>query len=238
MPTMNFPEMVESAHFRRAGQFHDVDAPAVGRPLSFSRSPLDPVQSPLPIKPAPRLGEHAADPPAADPPAVAPSVGARSNGALSNGAMPHMPLEGIRVLDFCWVAAGPFGTRILANFGAEVIKVESGLRIDPLRNQPFHDGRYHPDLPDLFNDANTGKKSLTLDLTTERGKELIWELVPKVDVVSNNFSAARSPAWASPTRSCARPTRGSSCCICPASAATAPGRRSARSATCSWPPRG
>ena len=53
MPTMNFPEMVESAHFRRAGQFRDVDAPAVGRPLSFSRSPLDPVQSPLPIAPAP-----------------------------------------------------------------------------------------------------------------------------------------------------------------------------------------
>ena len=189
MPTMNFPEMVESAHFRRAGQFHDVDAPAVGRPLSFSRSPLDPVQSPLPIKPAPQLGQHAADPPAAPAPAVAPPGGTRSNGAHVNGAMPHMPLEGIRVLDFCWVAAGPFGTRILANFGAEVIKVESGLRIDPLRNQPFHDGRYHPDLPDLFNDANTGKKSLTLDLTTERGKELIWELVPKVDVVSNNFSA-------------------------------------------------
>ncbi len=189
MPTMNFPEMVESAHFRRAGQFHDVDAPAVGRPLSFSRSPLDAVQSPLPIKPAPRLGEHAADPPAADPPVAAPPGGTQSNGAHANGTMPHMPLEGIRVLDFCWVAAGPFGTRILANFGAEVIKVESGLRIDPLRNQPFHDGRYHPDLPDLFNDANTGKKSLTLDLTTERGKELIWELVPKVDVVSNNFSA-------------------------------------------------
>ena len=179
MPTMDFPQMVESAHFRRTGQFHDVDAPAVGRPLSFSRSPLDPVQSPLPIRPAPRLGERAADPPAAPAP---------SGGAHPNGAMPRMPLEGIRVLDFCWVAAGPLGTRILANFGAEVIKVESGMRIDPVRNQPVG-GQYHPDLPDLFNDANTGKKSLTLDLTTERGKELIWELVPKVDVVSNNFSA-------------------------------------------------
>ena len=179
MPTMDFPQMVESAHFRRTGQFHDVEAPAVGRPLSYSRSPLDPVQSPLPIRPAPRLGERAADPPAAPAP----------DGAHPNGAMPRMPLEGIRVLDFCWVAAGPLGTRILANFGAEVIKVESGMRIDPVRNQPVGGGQYHPDLPDLFNDANTGKKSLTLDLTTERGKELIWELVPKVDVVSNNFSA-------------------------------------------------
>ena len=178
MPTMDFPEMVESEHFRSAGQFHDVEAPAVGRPLNFSRSPLDPVQSPLPIRPAPRLGQHAADPPAAPAP----------DGAHPNGAMPRMPLEGIRVLDFCWVAAGPLGTRILANFGAEVIKVESGMRIDPVRNQPVG-GAYHPDLPDLFNDANTGKKSLTLDLTTERGKELIWELVPKVDVVSNNFAA-------------------------------------------------
>ena len=182
MPTMNFPEMLESAHFKQAGQFHDVDAPMLGRTLSYSRSPVDPVQSPLPIRPAPQLDAHDLAPPAAVP-------ASPSNGVATPALPPEMPLSGIRVLDFCWVAAGPFGTRILANFGAEVLKVESVSRIDPLRNQPLPGNRFHQDLPDLFNDANTGKRSVTIDLTTERGKELIRGLVAKVDIVSNNFSA-------------------------------------------------
>lgn len=181
MPTMNFPEMLESAHFKQAGQFHDVDAPMLARTLSYSRSPVDPVQSPLPIRPAPQLDAH-------DTAAAAPVAPGQTNGAAT-AHPPEMPLSGIRVLDFSWVAAGPFGTRILANFGAEVLKVESASRIDSLRNQPLPGNRFHQDLPDLFNDANTGKRSVTIDLTTERGKELIRELVAKVDIVANNFSA-------------------------------------------------
>ena len=181
MPTLNFPEMLESEHFRAAGQFRDVEAPALSRGLSFSRSPVDPVQPPVPISPAPSLGQHTADDlPAPRPPSGSPAP---------NGTMPTMPLAGIRVLDFCWVAAGPLGTRILANFGAEVIKVESSVRIDSLRNQPLPGGRFHVDLPDLFNDANPGKKSLTLDLTDDRGKDLIRRLVAEADVVTDNYSA-------------------------------------------------
>ncbi len=99
-----------------------------------------------------------------------------------------MPLAGIRVLDLTRVAAGPLTTRLMANFGAEVIKVESsGDRMDPVRVQPVK-GEFHVDLPDLFNDVNTGKKSVAIDLASERGKNLLRELVAHCDVMVNNFS--------------------------------------------------
>ena len=178
MPTLRFSEFAENEHYQSAGQFSQVDTPAVGKSLSYSRSPLDPVQSPLELRPAPRLGAHDREPP-------------RSPAAWENDDVtdfPDMPLAGIRVLDLTWVAAGPLTTRLMANFGAEVIKVESsGDRMDPLRVQPIK-GEFHFDLPDLFNEVNTGKKSVTIDLANERGKELLRELVAHCDVLTNNYS--------------------------------------------------
>ena len=99
------------------------------------------------------------------------------------------PLKGIRVVDFCWVLAGPFGTRILANFGAEVIKIETKTRHGMGRDGTRPDGKPGPNVNPLFNDANTGKLSLTLNLRTEEGKDLIRRLVSKSDIVTNNFRA-------------------------------------------------
>jgi crotonobetainyl-CoA:carnitine CoA-transferase CaiB-like acyl-CoA transferase len=181
MPTLRFSEFAENEHYQTAGQFSDIDTPAVGTSLSYSRSALDPVQSPLPMRPAPSLGEQqtlSSLPPQAGGDAV--------SGEASE--FPEMPLAGIRVLDLTWVAAGPLTTRLMANFGAEVIKVESsGERMDPLRVQPVK-GEYNFDLPDLYNEANTGKKSLTLNLADERGKAVLRELVAECDVMVNNYS--------------------------------------------------
>ena len=178
MPTYSFDEFADSEHYQQAQQFRDIHNAQLGHALSYSRSPLDPVQSPLPIAPASTLGSAKPAPPAADDPRPS-----------SPQQMPLQPLAGIRVIDLCWVLAGPLGSRILANFGAEVIKVESTARIDPLRNQPLPGGRFDVDLPDLFNDANTNKKSVTIDLSTERGKELLRDLAATADVVLNNYSA-------------------------------------------------
>ena len=181
MPTMDFAEMVESEHFRGEDQFRDVDAPLLGRSLSYSRSPVDPVQAPISIAPAPPLGERASE--------DVPRAAASDAAPPAHEAMPQMPLAGIRVVDLTWVLAGPLGTRMLANFGAEVIKVESSARPDALSNQPLPDGGFDANLGDQFNSANGGKKSLTLDLTEERGRDLVRELIAKSDVVVNNYSA-------------------------------------------------
>ena len=182
MPTLRFSEFAENEHYQTAGQFSEIDTAAVGKGLSYSRSPLDPVQSPLPMRPAPKLGEHNGEP-ESEP---EPEQGER--GADDAGEFPAMPLSGIRVLDLTWVAAGPLTTRLMANFGADVIKVESsGERMDPLRVQPVR-GEFNFDLPDLYNEANTGKRSLTLNLADERGKAVLRELVAECDVMVNNYS--------------------------------------------------
>ena len=101
----------------------------------------------------------------------------------------HAPLDGIRVADFCWVLAGPFGTRVLANFGAEVVKIESNAHRGTQRRGKRPDGEPGPNVDPLFNDANTGKLSVTLNLRTEEGKEIAKKLIAKSDVVTNNFRA-------------------------------------------------
>lgn len=96
-------------------------------------------------------------------------------------------LAGVRVVDFCWVLAGPIGTRILASFGADVIRVESSARPDGIRQQPGPGGRMDGELSGLFHDANPGKRSVTLDLREPRGRELALRLCEHADVVTENF---------------------------------------------------
>lgn len=97
------------------------------------------------------------------------------------------PLEGIRVLDFTAVIAGPYCTRLLADLGAEVVKVESpdGDHMrgrEPLRHAP--DGTAHSA---YFGGLNSGKESIVLDLKTPEHKKLALDLATKADVVVENF---------------------------------------------------
>ena len=94
-------------------------------------------------------------------------------------------LEGIKVLDFTRALAGPFCTMQLAELGAEVIKIEIPEGGDLMRgNPPQTEGGENY----MFIIANRGKKSITLNLSFERGREICKELVKKVDIVVENFS--------------------------------------------------
>lgn len=130
----------------------------------------------------PRPGEHQHLVPAAESPAPAP--------APTTG---RLPLEGVRVLDLTWVLAGPYCTRILADHGADVVKVESRGRPDPTRFAPFmHLSRGPHDDPDTsgyFNDVNRNKRSITLDTRSPEGLEVLADLLAHSDVVVENFSS-------------------------------------------------
>ena len=94
------------------------------------------------------------------------------------------PLEGIRVIDLTQVLFGPFATMLLSDLGAEVIKIERPEVGDIARgNGPVVRG-----LSTYFLSLNRGKKSVTLDLTTERGKEVFFKLVEKADMLVENFT--------------------------------------------------
>ena len=94
------------------------------------------------------------------------------------------PLEAIRVLDLTRVLSGPYCTMLLGDLGAEVIKVERPGEGDDTRAfaPPFQG-----DQAAYFLSINRNKKSLTLDMKSERGKEILWRLVDSSDVLVENF---------------------------------------------------
>ncbi len=101
--------------------------------------------------------------------------------------MGDLPLEGYRVIDFGWAAAAPRATCVLADMGAEVIKVETRKRPDPVRFGPDNLAR-DPEMDPLFHSINRNKLGILLDLTTPAGMDLIKKLIRKSDVVVENFS--------------------------------------------------
>jgi len=101
------------------------------------------------------------------------------------------PLEGIRILDLSTVIAAPFGATLLADFGADVIKVEMPNVGDPLRNLgPYYEGEGL-----RWPGIARNKKSLTLDLRQEEGKEILRELVKKSDMIIENFRTGTLEKW-------------------------------------------
>jgi len=101
--------------------------------------------------------------------------------------MSNFPLEGYRVIDFGWAAAAPRATCLLADMGAEVIKVETQKRPDPVRFGPDNLER-NPEMDPLFHSINRNKLSILLDLTYSESIEFIKRLVRISDVVVDNFS--------------------------------------------------
>jgi len=93
------------------------------------------------------------------------------------------PLEGIRVVDFSTLVAGPWATRLLADCGADVIKLEAAGEGDVLRHSsPFPGG-----ISRTFAHFNCGKRCIALDLKTKPGAELARRLIGRADVVVENF---------------------------------------------------
>lgn len=104
--------------------------------------------------------------------------------------MMKQPLEGIRVLELAMYHAGPGGSAILGDLGAEVIKIEQPELGEPLRSLK-RVGRVRMELKDgisLWNEAaNRNKMSITIDLNKEKGKEIAYRLVSKSDVFLTSF---------------------------------------------------
>ena len=104
-------------------------------------------------------------------------------------------LSGLRVIDFSWIVAGPQNTRILADFGAEVIKIENEASLDYARHiaSPFANGS--PNKSPLHSTLNRNKKSITLNVMHPEGMEYLKELISISDVIVENFSAKVLEKW-------------------------------------------
>ena len=136
-------------------------------------------------QPAPRLGEHT-DLYRRN------SIPGRESGAVTarNAISAQSPFEGLRVLDMTSFWAGPSCTHMLALLGAEVIHVESTARPDGTRliaGVPVTEEQWWERSP-IFSGLNTNKKSVTLDIRSERGVELLRELIKTCDVIVENYT--------------------------------------------------
>jgi benzylsuccinate CoA-transferase BbsF subunit len=105
--------------------------------------------------------------------------------------MKRLPLEDIKILDFTWMLAGPHGTRMLADLGAQVIKIESKSKIDGTRRIVLREGNSDPtdEGGGEYQELNYNKIGLSLNLKSPKGKEILGKLVKVCDVVTANFDA-------------------------------------------------
>jgi crotonobetainyl-CoA:carnitine CoA-transferase CaiB-like acyl-CoA transferase len=98
------------------------------------------------------------------------------------------PLDGVRVIDFTRVLAGPFGTQILGDLGAEVIKIENPQGGDDTRGlwpEPGYGGE-----TSFFMSLNRSKQSVAIDLKSEAGREVVFDLLATADVLVENFAGS------------------------------------------------
>jgi crotonobetainyl-CoA:carnitine CoA-transferase CaiB-like acyl-CoA transferase len=107
-----------------------------------------------------------------------------------------LPLDGLKVADFSWVVAGPVVGRALADFGATVVRVESGTRIETARMmQPFYGGRAGRENSALYGTCNAGKFGLTLNLKTTEGLGVARDLAAWADVVAESYAPGQMARW-------------------------------------------
>ena len=197
-PVQTARDLVESPQLQARQFFVDIEHPELGTTLRYPGAPYALSVTPWQLRRRPpRLGEHNAEIFASLPPlpALTPTLA----GDILESAQHNRPaLQGIRVLDFSWFGAAPLGTKILADHGAEVIRVESMARPDLLRlmgSSHFRD--YTPDIngSGFFNDFNSSKYGITLNLNHPEGVAIAQRLVALSDVVIDSFTRRAMRKW-------------------------------------------
>ncbi len=110
--------------------------------------------------------------------------------------MSDLPLSGIRVCDLTWIIAGPTATRVLADFGADVIRVEHGQAADSIRvGRPIVGDKPTLNNSGFFNYFNRNKRSINLNVRHPMGIEVLKRLIAVSDVVVENFSSGVMTSW-------------------------------------------
>jgi crotonobetainyl-CoA:carnitine CoA-transferase CaiB-like acyl-CoA transferase len=107
-----------------------------------------------------------------------------------------LPLSGLNVADFSWFAAGPICAEVMGLYGATVVRVESESHVDGLRGVgPFAQGKTGYNVSGYFNNYNANKLSVTIDLNTEKGRDLALRLVAWADVFITNMTPRIIERW-------------------------------------------
>lgn len=178
------PETISSLdHFVALGIYVENPGDAFLQPrVAYRVSGVEP----RPLAAAPGTGENAGETWSA----TAPGANGPSERRSPAASTPGRPLQGLRVVDLTAFWAGPAATHMMASLGAEVIKVEGVSRPDGMRfnsTRPPDVERWWEWSP-VFHSVNTNKRGITLELGSDAGRELLWRLIERADVLVENFS--------------------------------------------------
>ena len=185
------PELVENEQFAARGFIVETELDGNSVRASGDPHPMSPPSWSL-RTPAPPLGSDGRPPsrPDSDSTRIAPT---------SNG-----PLDGVRVLTFTQAWSGTFATELLAFLGADVVQIEALRRVDiwrllrPWVPDAIRDDSktQHPvNLQGVYNAVNLNKRGITLDLSTDDGKDIFWRMMPNFDVICENFRPGVLDGW-------------------------------------------
>ena len=118
------------------------------------------------------------------------------NGTPSGAPGRARPLDGIRVADFSWFGAGPIAGRTLADFGADVIRIESEAKVDGLRHgEPIKPGKTGLNVCAYFNNFNADKRSFLLNMAVEGSREVALRLIERSDIFLSNLTPRIFERW-------------------------------------------
>lgn len=182
-PVLELGEVLESSQLaERQGVVERPSGKRLGAFAKFSQTPL-----PLGPKTPPQGRSHFSQPDNGQEPSPVGQGHGSQPPETSDGA--PRPLEGVKILDLFWVVAGPGATRMLADYGATVVHVESTSRIDMLRNvPPYLGGVMAPERAAAHHSTNANKLNISLDVSTAAGKEVLRDLIAWADVLTESFT--------------------------------------------------
>jgi crotonobetainyl-CoA:carnitine CoA-transferase CaiB-like acyl-CoA transferase len=186
-PVLELSQIIESEQLASRGFPVAVGregAPGDRHPGPFAKCSAAPLRYRLP---APRLDEHGT---------ALRNEPTRRPAPAGDEPPGELPLAGVKILDLFWVIAGPAATRMLADYGATVVRVESAKRLDTLRlSPPWQFAHPHPEGAAGFQSANANKLGITLDLDSQAGRAVALDLVRWADVVTESFAPGVMDAW-------------------------------------------
>jgi len=142
---------------------------------------------------APRLGEHQSLLASLDASTTRPLDDQVARGGTDDV---RPALDGLKVADLSWVVAGPMIGRVLADYGATVVRVESSWRVETNRLVgPFRNGVQNAENSASYGNCNAGKLGVTLDLSLQEGRSVVLDLIKWADVVIESFSPGVMEKW-------------------------------------------
>ena len=192
VPVATVADVVESPQYAERGFWREISTGGIDSvrfPGPFAQLSVTPLDI---SAPPPTVGQHTAEV-LAEADAERVSVVPVSEELVATAAASHrdpaLPLADMKILDFMWVMAGPGSTRVLADWGATVVRVESSHKVEAARTiQPFLNNEAGADNGGLYQNMNAGKLGITIDISKPESRDLILDLVRWADIVCESFS--------------------------------------------------